>query len=198
MNLKEKLNDWKSQAESLKLQMQLGKKEAEDAFEEKKKEMSDWLDDVSEDLNELKKDGEESLSDLKSKIENLKVQLALGKAESMDKLKENQKKLNDSFNEVKYELGKSIKDGKENVKTWADQTEHKIDQYHTRFDLFKLQLNLAKMEGEEKFDEKRKEVSHKISEFKKSLENLDNRTDEKWDHFKKEIGSAWGHVKNAF
>jgi gas vesicle protein len=198
MNVKEKLNDWKSQAESLKLQMHLGKNDAKDAFEEKKKEMSKWLDEVGADIKGLQKEGQEDLKDLKSKVENLQLQLALKKADSLDQLKENQKKLNDGFNDVKYELNKSIENGKDSLKKWADSTEHKVDQYHSRFDLFKLQLSLGMMEGEEKMEEKRKEVVNKISEFKQQLEGLEDKADLKWDNFKNEIGSAWDHVKKAF
>jgi len=167
MEIKEKLNDWKAQAEVLKLQMHLGKKEAEIAFEEKKKEMSTWLDEVGDDIKDLQEDGQEELSDLKSKVENLKLQLALKKADSLDQLKDNQKKLNKGFEDVKYELTKNMENGKENLKKWADSTEHKVDQYHSKFDLFRLQLNLAMMDGEDKFEEKRKEVVGKISEFKR-------------------------------
>ncbi|MEQ8910320.1 MAG: hypothetical protein RIC95_14065 [Vicingaceae bacterium] len=198
MDLKRKLNDWKSQAESLKLQMHLGKKEAEDAFEEKKKEMSDWLDEVSDDIKDLQKESQEDLRGLRSKVESLQLQLALKKADSLDQLKENQKTINNGFNDLKYELNKSIENGKDNLKKWADLTEHKVDQYHSRFDLFRLQLSLGMMEGEDKFEEKRKEVVSKISEFKQKLESLENKADLKWGNFKNEIGSAWDHVKKAF
>jgi gas vesicle protein len=198
MDVKEKLKEWKSQAESLKLQMHLGKKDAADAFEEKKEEMSKWLDEVGNDIKGLQKEGQEDLIDLRSKVENLQLQLALKKADSLDQLKTNQKKLNNSFNDVKYELNKNIESGKESLKKWADLTEHKIDQYHSRFDLFKLQLSLAMMEGEEEVEEKRKKVVSKISDYKQSLENLENETELKWSYFKKEIGAAWDHVKNAF
>ncbi|MFB1021878.1 MAG: hypothetical protein QMC40_03860 [Vicingaceae bacterium] len=40
MDVKQKLKDWKIQTELLKMQMLLGKKETEIAFEGKKKEMS--------------------------------------------------------------------------------------------------------------------------------------------------------------
>jgi hypothetical protein len=198
MEIKEKLNGWKSQAESLKLQMHLGKKDAKDAFEEKKKEMSKWLDGVGSDIKDLQKESEEDFSILKSKVEILQLQLAIKKAETLSQLKENQKRLNDGFNEVKVELKKSVAGGKENLMIWADLTEDKIDQYQTRFDLFKLQLSLAMMDGEEMMEEKRKEVLGKISEYKKKLESLENQTELKWNDFKKEIGSAWEHVKKAF
>jgi len=52
MNVKETLNNWKAQAELFNLQLQLGKKEAEIAFEEKKQEMSHWLDEVRDDIKD--------------------------------------------------------------------------------------------------------------------------------------------------
>ena len=198
MNVKEKLNDWKSQAELFKLQLLLGKKEAEVAFEEKKKEMAEWLDDVRDEIKDWQKEGKEDLSKVKAKVEDLQVQLALKKADSLDQLKANQKKLNNGFHELKYELNKAMEGGKENLQKWATITEDTIDQYHTRFDLFKVQLSFALEDGEDKLEEKQKELTKKIAEYKQKLEELEDKGDLKWDNFKKEIGSAWEHVKKAF
>jgi len=198
MDIKETLNNWKAQAELFNLQLQLGKKEAEIAFEDKKQEMSHWLDEVQDDIKDWQKEGQEDLSKLKTKVEGLQVQLALKKADSLDQLKDNQKKLNNGFNELKYELNKSIEGGKGNLKKWADATEDTVDRYHTRFDLFKVQLSFALADGEEKLEEKQKELKHKIAEYKHKLEELEDQGDLKWDNFKKEIGSAWEHVKKSF
>ncbi|MFT6166529.1 MAG: gas vesicle protein [Vicingaceae bacterium] len=198
MDVKEKLNDWKSQAELFKQQLLLEKNEAEVAFEEKKEEMAEWLDDVRDDIKDWQKEGQEDLSKLKAKVEDLQVQLALKKADSLDQLKANQKKLNNGFRELKYELNKAMEDGKESLQKWAALTEDTIDQYHTRFDLFKVQLSFALEDGEEKLEEKQKELTQKIAEFKQKLEKLEDQGDLKWDNFKKEIGSAWEHVKKAF
>jgi hypothetical protein len=198
MDVKQKLKDWKIQTELLKMQMLLGKKETEIAFEGKKKEMSQWLNEISEDIKSLQRGGQEDMFSLKSKVEDLQLQLMLKKAENLDQLKEHQRRLNNGLNEVKYELNNNIENGTKSIKKWADVTEHKIDQYHSNFDLFKLQLNLAKMDGEEQFNEKRNEVVNKISEYKKSLENLESQTDLGWGNFKKEIGSGWDDVKKAF
>jgi gas vesicle protein len=195
MDVKQKLKDWKIQAELLKMQMLLGKKETEIAFEEKKKETSQWLNGISEDIKSLQRAGQENLFSLKSKVEDLQMQLSLKEVDSLEQLKEHQKRLNNGLNEVKNELNNNIENGTESIKKWADVTEHKIDQYHSNFELFKLQL---KMDGEEKFEEKRSEVVNKISDYKKSLENLESQTDLKWGNFKKEIGSAWDDVKKAF
>jgi len=38
---------------------------------------------------------------------------------------------------------------------------------------------------------------NKISENKKSLENLESQIDLKWGNLKKEIGSTWDDIKKA-
>ncbi|MDC1451062.1 hypothetical protein N8371_01415 [Vicingaceae bacterium] len=53
-------------------------------------------------------------------------------------------------------------------------------------------------DGEEKLEEKQKELKHKIVEYKQKLEELEDQGYLKWDNFKKEIGSAWDYVKKAF
>jgi gas vesicle protein len=111
MDVKQKLKDWKIQTELLKMQMLLGKKETEIAFEGKKKEMSQWLNEISEDIKSLQRGGQEDMFSLKSKVEDLQLQLMLKKAENLDQLKEHQRRLNNGLNEVKYELNNNIENG---------------------------------------------------------------------------------------
>jgi len=92
--------------EELQVQTTLGKAELSDKFEEIKKETQHKISQMRADLNGVVKDKKESFDHLKTKLEHLEVQLALGKAETIEELKEQKKKLTVAIRDVKNILAK--------------------------------------------------------------------------------------------
>ena len=87
--------------EELQVQAALGKSELSDKLEEFKKDSRNKIHSMKLDLNSSVKDGKGSLQDLKSKMEHLEVQLALGKAETMDEIEKQKKNLTSAINYFK-------------------------------------------------------------------------------------------------
>lgn len=86
--------------EELQVQSALGKAELEDKFEEIKKETREQYQNIKSDINSKLQNNKE-YNNLKSKLENLELQLALGKADTKDLLEEQKKNLSKAFQEVK-------------------------------------------------------------------------------------------------
>ncbi|HRG02446.1 MAG TPA: hypothetical protein PKZ75_15135 [Bacteroidia bacterium] len=86
--------------EELQVQSALGKAEMEDKFEEIKKEARVQYQNIKSDINSKLQNNKE-YNNLKSKLENLELQLALGKADTKDLLEEQKKNLSKAFQEVK-------------------------------------------------------------------------------------------------
>ena len=109
MDLKEtikgKLEEWKSDIESLQLTLHLGKADASDEFEKQKQNLSKWLTEAKEKLVEIK---DEKATDLKTKIEELELQAALGKAEGEDELKKQQKNIHDGELKAQHVFDQSV------------------------------------------------------------------------------------------
>lgn len=87
--------------EELQVQSALGKSELSDKLEEIKKETRNKIHTVKVDINSAVEVGKENYQDLKAKMENLEVQLALGKAEAMDEIEKQKKNLSKAIHEVK-------------------------------------------------------------------------------------------------
>ncbi len=87
--------------EELQVQSALGKSELSDKLEEIKKETRNKIHTVKVDINSAVEIGKENYQDLKAKMENLEVQLALGKAEAMDEIEKQKKNLSKAIHEVK-------------------------------------------------------------------------------------------------
>ncbi len=198
MNIEERLRSWKQKAEELRLQGHLGQKEASDAFEQRKKEMKRWLEERKSDLEELKGSSSEKVEDLKREMEELQVQLALGKAESRDALIEQQKRIETRSNELANKMHHMLDEAEDKSLNWARSSKEKLDQFRMEFDLFRLQFHLGVQEGSELWEENKKAFIEGLAKFKASVENLENKSEDKWDNFKSEISEAWDHFKKAF
>ncbi len=193
-----KLNAWKASLEHLNVQLHLGAEEAKDEFEKQKKNLAHWIDITGEKLHETKDISKEKALQLKTAMEELRVQAALGRAETEDALKEQQENLKKGIHNLKYNIAEVYKTTKEEIDDFADKAHDKLDDFHTRFDLFKLHAHLAKMDAGETWAKKKKELSVKLHNLNTKLEESKDTSSDKWDHFSKEIAAAWHHFRIAF
>ncbi len=193
-----KLEAWKSQVQHLNVQLHLGAMEAKDEFENQKKNISGWLNSAEDSLSKVKGVSEEKAKELKTAIEGLRVQAALGKAETEEKLKEQQKNLSSKINDLEGSLKTMYAASADKADELTEEASHKLDEFRTKLDLLKLQLHLGKEETKDKWAEKKKDLSLKLQQLDDSLEKGAHVASEKWDGFSTEIGEAWKHVKSAF
>ncbi len=113
-------------------------------------------------------------------------------------MKEQQKNLSHKIREVKLEAEKLYQSTEGKAKTFSGEVDEMMDKYHTKFDLFRLQMNLGKSEAEELWNEKSKEFSHKIHDLNNRIEQISDDTEDKWEDFSNEMSSSWKHFKKAF
>jgi len=193
-----KLKEWMHQVEELNKQLQFGITETKEEFEQQKKGLGKWLDSLGDKLEDTKYISKEKFLSVKSSLEELRVQTALGKAETEDHLKEQQKSILLGLHELKQKLSNKYDSTKEGTSALEEELSDQLDDFHTRFDLFRLRLHLGKAEAEEEWDEKKKELSHKLTVIKAKLNMAEKETEIKWDGFSSEMGTAWQHYKKAF
>lgn len=109
-NFKIKLNSHiekaKQEMEELSLQFSLGKAEAADKFEELKKDFMSKVQEWKTVGEQMKNSGQEKSGELKTKLEELQVQLALGKAEAKELFNDQKKKIMKSISELESEIKK--------------------------------------------------------------------------------------------
>ena len=79
--------------EELQVQASLGKAELSDKLEEIKKDSLNKFNNLKSGVNRLVSDGKDTYLDLKEKLDHFEVQLALGKAETMDEINHQKKNL---------------------------------------------------------------------------------------------------------
>lgn len=193
---KEKIIDrWKRRADELKLQLHLGSKELQERFEEQKKDIEKW---AHETRHKLEDETSVRATNLKIRLEELEVQAALGRAESEDALKEQQKNMSKALEAAREEARQVASDAKNNLGEIAEKADARLDTWYARFDILRLQLKLGAAEASDEWEERKKELNRQIHELEERISEAGKKSSENWQKFKFEMGEAWGHMKKAF
>ncbi|HKK88843.1 MAG TPA: hypothetical protein VJ917_08330 [Saprospiraceae bacterium] len=193
----ERLKDWKAKLEHFNVQLHLGAKEAADAFEEQKKHLKDWIHTAEKQVEKSKVFSEEKTQELKTKLEELRVQAALGRAESRDALVEQQKKISHSMQHLKKDVESTLNKTKEKESELENKLKENVEDFKTKFDLMRLRSHLAQMDAEDAWDKKKKDLSVKLQQMTHKLEKGKEAGAEKWKGFSSEMGEAWNHFVKA-
>jgi len=193
-----KLNEWNSLADDLTLLLKLETTVLKDEFENQKKHLSEWLENVNNWLSNLKDVNVEKKMKLQTSLEKLRAQVAGGKADTEDALIEQQQNISNGIDQLKINITEAYESSKIKIGDFAWEAADKLDDFHTRFDLLRLQLYLGKEEAKEDWEQKKKEISNQLQKIKLSIaKGYEDRVDN-WDHFYGEMTDAWMHIKNAF
>jgi len=193
-----KLNEWNSLADDLNALLHLEAGVIKDEFENQKKHLKVWLESVNEWLSKAKDVSDEKKKKLKTSVEKLHGQVASGKADTEDALIEQQKNISNGIEQLKINITEAYESSKTKIGNFAWEAADKLDDFHTRFDLFRLQLFLGKEEAKEEWEQKKNEISEQLQKIKINIANgYEDRVDN-WDHFSSEMTDAWMHIKKAF
>ena len=193
--LTEKLRRLKTQAEEMNLQMNLGKDEAKEAFESRKGTLVSWLDQLKDKMDEMGDVSEDKVIDLKTKMEELRLQAALGKAESEDAIKEQQANLSTGITDIKSKLKDVFATTELGAKATADRFEDELEGLQTKFELFKVQMGLDGDNAEEKMTQMKKMMSDKLDFLSKKMDEGGDSLEDKWDDITGSMSSWWKKVK---
>jgi len=198
----EKLGKVKGEIEHLEVQLALGKAEAQDHFEKKKKELHDVVHAAKEEVSKLAETGKTKVQELKPELEHLQVQLALGKAESLDAYKKYEKEvkaaLHNLTEKAKKVFGPSAEEEEGKWEGMMNEVKAKSTEFQTQLDIFRVQMALGEAEFKQDFEEKKKEfvrdakvISHKIDE---SLEKVEDVVED----IAEDLTDKFGELKKKF
>lgn len=196
--VKEYLEEAKSVVEGLSLQLHLGKAEAEKAFEEQKANLQRWTVKMKSRVEEAENLSKDQSQKIKIALEELRLQAALGKATTEDALKEQQTELKRRMEKLRSDIDLVFETTEEHSDDLLEDLSLRLHDYQIKFDIFKLQLQLARMEGEQEFEKRKNDASAKLQELRKDLDKRTEEASDKFEHFSKEMSEAWKHVRRAF
>lgn len=186
----DKLVGVQKELDELVVQFALGKAEGKEKFEEIKKEFRQR---VSE-FKKLLDDPAAGLltPETRQKIEELEVQLALGKAESKE-----------LFEEQKKKILKTLSHVEEGIKNWVTSGKvptdfaHDIEKFKLKLEIIRLKFNLKKFEVKDEFKERMSDARREIEKITTGIGIKLKDGSSKYSDFRDEMSLAYKHLKKA-
>jgi len=191
--VKETINNLKQKAERVRVQLNLGSMEARDEFEIQKKKMQEWLRENDISTESFKNLSSEQLEELKIKYKELREQLALGKAEGEEMLREQSKNIHKTINDIKYKIEKD-----EQFRNLKKESYEKLDELNDMFFVLNTKFKYDLEDGKDLWEEKKEEINKEFYSWSKELDELKEESTQKIDNFSEEISKAWKYFKKGF
>ncbi len=173
--IKQWIGEWKSRFEEMQVQLSLGKMDAITAFEEQKKLLRRA---VTEWETELMRAAKNEKADLEAKLEELKVQLALGKAEGLEKFEEQRKRIEKALQEVKAEGKKLYATNKDDFR---ELFENNASAFKTGLEVLQLQFSLAKLEAKGEAEDLKKQLAEKMEQLNTNWVDIQKSAEKNWN-----------------
>jgi hypothetical protein len=160
--MKEWMAEGRKRFEEMQVQFSLGKMDATDAFEKQKDFLKNAATQWKENLDKATDVAEEQGTKLKSKLDELMLQLNLGKAEGKEQFEEQKKKIEAALHEVYEASKKAYNENHDKLVKLFDSNAHA---FKTGIEIIQLQFALAKMDVKEDMEKAGKEIGKKMEEL---------------------------------
>lgn len=175
--------------EKYQVQLALGEMEAKDHFEKLKKKFKSSLNTAQQ---YVENNGRKAKDEVLQVIDEMKVQLALGKAESLDEFEVQEKKIMRAFRTLEARIDGIIDHEAE------EELHHDMQQFRIKLDMLKVQYKLGNMEARDKFEERKHELEVSMSKLKAKIESKRKLNVKTRAARKEEIKESYKHLKKAF
>lgn len=173
--------------EELQVKTALGKAEAQEKYEEVKKEFNLFIHDSEFKIKGIK----QHIEELKSKFDELRVQLVLGKAETKEIFKKQKKELLLTLHEIEVKIKSN-----ETLNRMYALTLIEIEKFKIQLEILEQKYNRDKKETKSSFEKAKQEFNSFIEKLKVKYGSKKEET--KLEHFQNEISEAFVHFKKAF
>jgi hypothetical protein len=193
------LKKWNEELEDLEVNISLGEEEYMEAYETQKANFMAFLDRSAKSIDDLHL--EEKAMPIRTKLDELRVQLALGKAESKEAFEKQQKNLTELMHKAGEAYEEAKTDAGEKSSELANSFKEQAEHFRTKLDMFRLHFHLGSADASDEMKEKKNELQEKVRDLKakasEKAEEMGDEADDKWDEVKEELGEAYDHMKGA-
>ena len=174
------------EVEEFQVQATLGRAEAQDKYEEVKKNFNAFIHESKAKIHT----GKEKIDDINVKLDEIRVQLALGKAETIDAFKKQKKDLLLKLHELEVKIKTN-----ERVSRMYALVLIEIEKFKVQLEVLEQKLDEGKVEAKASFEKRKLEFNKFIDDIKAKYAK---KEETKWEHFQDEVSQAFSHLKMAF
>jgi hypothetical protein len=190
--MKDFVSSWQKRLEEMQVQFSLGKMDASESFEKQKDQLRAMLVSMKENIEKGTDLAEDKATEMRTKLEELRLQLALGKADGMEAFELQRKKIELAMHEF-YQTGKQNFSG--NYEKGLEMFDRQSEAFKTGLDIVKIQYNLAKMDAKEEVEEKKKELNEKIVELNNQFKSMQSTAMENMEDMNRQLRENFEKMK---
>jgi hypothetical protein len=157
--LKNWLTEWKTKFEEMQVKFTLGKMDAADAFEQQKEKLKELVVLLKSNLDKNTEIAEELSTKMRTKLDELWLQLNLGKADGLDAFNQQRKKIEAALHEI-YVAGKS---------NYNHAFNYVMQLFDNNAQVFKTGLEIMQLQYKKLSDKVNFDIQKEIDERMKSM-----------------------------
>lgn len=188
-NLITRLKKSAIQLEELQVQLALGKAEATDKYEEVKKKFVSYLRGTKKKIVDTEINVENIIH---ADIDELQVQLALGKAETRDQFNEQKKRIFRAVNKLDKRLQVMP-----NAEKADENLRHEMETFRIKLELLDLHYDLGMMDARDELEKRKHDLQSALEKLKAKYESKKAKTGKQLDSRAAELKEAYRHLKKA-
>jgi DNA repair exonuclease SbcCD ATPase subunit len=197
-SLDKKLDALEHQALALEAQLTQTKEQALQRLEQRKQQLRDVLKQVQAEVQKSKEIAEQAKTEVQAKLEQLQVQLALGKADARDTLEEQRAKILKALGEFEAIADQKLKVAAfESGKLWEDFV-GRASTLEAEFEALKGRFESGKAKQEAALESKKQELLAKLHAYKNQLNEKRRVVQAKADTFETDLRQGLDQIKAGF
>ena len=182
------INKAETELDELRLKISLGKMNGAELFEDIKKDLRESFNKIS---SEVQTEGKEVVDTVRTKIETLQVQLALGKAESLDTYEEQKSKITNAI----HELEQYVKDSRNILSSDAKiQIQNELEKFQLKMEILQIRYELGRLDLKDNVESKKQKFK---KEFDELLSNVKEESSEKIEAYGTNLKNAYDALRKS-
>jgi hypothetical protein len=190
-----KLDKWEACAKALGAQLMETRERAAERVESRKKELSDTLNRLRVEIERSKTIADETRQDIINRLEQLQIQLALGKMEARTEYMTQRKKISAAVSSLEDSIDRQFDEafgmlGRELVR--------RADALEAEFSAFMYQMEEKKENVARMAEDQKEKILAQLQDFQQKVQKRRGITREKARTFEEEFSVGLHHIREAF
>lgn len=182
---------WEHRLEALESQL-------ENTGEQAMKRVEDTAEALVDAAQALEDKLEPAAENVRKSLQELRVKLALGKAETRDAFDAESKKVHQQLHAVEHLVDEVGEDLEALASREMERFARAGDRLRTELEAAELQYSLGKAEAKDAVEEQRKQLRSHVATAREELKEVGEDAGERWQAFEARMGAAWSDLRDAF
>ena len=197
-----KLDQWQAATSALEAQFELTRDKALDRVENEKQHYRDVLQRMKSKIENTSDIADNIKSNISTQIDEMQVQLALGKAEAKDAFEDQKNKIQAAIGDFEKHIDKNMDAMDKKMDSILDvvvqETVKAANKLDAELEAMQTHYEIEKAKTREMYDTKKSEITSRISQFMGEIKDKKQLASDKASTFEKDMSVGFENIKQAF